>query len=38
MTDLTDGMTAVVFDFYGTLTPVSPQRGLGEQRGPAGAR
>ncbi len=24
MTSLTDGMTAVVFDFYGTLTPVSP--------------
>ncbi len=24
MTGLTDGMTAVVFDFYGTLTPVSP--------------
>jgi putative hydrolase of the HAD superfamily len=24
MADLTDGMTAVVFDFYGTLTPVSP--------------
>ncbi len=24
MRDLTDGMTAVVFDFYGTLTPVSP--------------
>ncbi len=24
MTDLTDGMTAVIFDFYGTLTPVSP--------------
>jgi putative hydrolase of the HAD superfamily len=22
--DLTDGMTAVVFDFFGTLTPVSP--------------
>jgi putative hydrolase of the HAD superfamily len=24
VTGLTDGMTAVVFDFYGTLTPVSP--------------
>lgn len=24
VTDLTDGMTAVIFDFYGTLTPVSP--------------
>jgi putative hydrolase of the HAD superfamily len=24
VTDLIDGMTAVVFDFYGTLTPVSP--------------
>ena len=24
MTSLTDGMTAVIFDFYGTLTPVSP--------------
>lgn len=24
MTGLTDGMAAVVFDFYGTLTPVSP--------------
>jgi putative hydrolase of the HAD superfamily len=24
VTDLTDGMSAVVFDFYGTLTPVSP--------------
>lgn len=24
MTGLTDGMTAVIFDFYGTLTPVSP--------------
>lgn len=24
MTALTDGMTAVVFDFYGTLTPISP--------------
>jgi putative hydrolase of the HAD superfamily len=24
VTSLTDGMTAVVFDFYGTLTPVSP--------------
>lgn len=24
MTGLTDGMTAVVFDFYGTLTPSSP--------------
>ena len=24
MTSLTDGMSAVVFDFYGTLTPVSP--------------
>lgn len=24
MPDLTDGMTAVVFDFFGTLTPVSP--------------
>lgn len=24
MTSLTDGMTAVVFDFYGTLTPVNP--------------
>jgi len=24
--DLTDGMTAVVFDFYGTLTPLSPNQ------------
>jgi putative hydrolase of the HAD superfamily len=24
VTELTDGMNAVVFDFYGTLTPVSP--------------
>ena len=24
MTGLTDGMSAVVFDFYGTLTPISP--------------
>jgi putative hydrolase of the HAD superfamily len=24
VTELADGMTAVVFDFYGTLTPVSP--------------
>jgi putative hydrolase of the HAD superfamily len=24
MTGLADGMTAVIFDFYGTLTPVSP--------------
>lgn len=24
MTGMTDGLTAVVFDFYGTLTPVSP--------------
>ncbi len=24
MTGLTDGMTAVVFDFFGTLTPISP--------------
>ena len=24
MTDLTEGMAAVIFDFYGTLTPVSP--------------
>ncbi|HSR86170.1 MAG TPA: HAD family hydrolase [Streptosporangiaceae bacterium] len=24
MADLTDGMSAVVFDFFGTLTPVSP--------------
>jgi putative hydrolase of the HAD superfamily len=24
VTGLTDGMTAVVFDFYGTLTPISP--------------
>jgi putative hydrolase of the HAD superfamily len=24
VTDMTDGMTAVVFDFYGTLTPVAP--------------
>lgn len=26
MTGLTDGMTAVVFDFFGTLTPVSPDQ------------
>lgn len=24
VTGLTDGMTAVIFDFYGTLTPISP--------------
>lgn len=24
MTGMTDGMTAVIFDFYGTLTPVNP--------------
>jgi len=24
VSELTDGMTAVIFDFYGTLTPVSP--------------
>jgi putative hydrolase of the HAD superfamily len=24
VTDLTDGMSAVIFDFFGTLTPVSP--------------
>lgn len=26
MADLTDGMTAVIFDFFGTLTPVSPSQ------------